>query len=80
MEIPKDGRVATNGVPVEDFLVDYDKLYDIVDVLDEIAEETGHTVAQVALNWLLRRPTITGHKPGNEIAAVLSFCISLAYS
>lgn len=59
MEIPKDGRVATNGVPVEDFLVDYDKLYDIVDVLDEIAEETGHTVAQVALNWLLRRPTIT---------------------
>lgn len=57
--IPKDGRVATNGVPVEDFLVDYDKLYDIVDVLDGIAEETNHTVAQVALNWLLQRPTIT---------------------
>lgn len=58
-EIPKDGRVATNGVPVEDSLVDYEKLYNIVDVLDEIAEETGHTVAQVALNWLLCRPTIT---------------------
>lgn len=57
--IPKDGRVATNGVPIEDFLVDYDKLYDIVDVLDGIAEETNHTVAQVALNWLLQRPTIT---------------------
>ena len=29
------------------------------DVLNKIAEETNHTVAQVALNWLLSRPTIT---------------------
>lgn len=33
-------------------------LYNIVDALDEVAEETGKTVAQVALNWLLQRPTI----------------------
>jgi aryl-alcohol dehydrogenase-like predicted oxidoreductase len=29
-----------------------------MDVLDEVAEETGKTVAQVALNWLLQRPTV----------------------
>ena len=33
-------------------------MYDIVDVLDELSEETGKTVAQVALNWLLQRPTV----------------------
>jgi aryl-alcohol dehydrogenase-like predicted oxidoreductase len=29
-----------------------------VDALDEIAKETGRTVPQIALNWLLRRPTV----------------------
>jgi aryl-alcohol dehydrogenase-like predicted oxidoreductase len=31
----------------------------IVDVLDEVAVETGKTVAQVALNWLLQRATVS---------------------
>ncbi|MFJ3928440.1 aldo/keto reductase [Streptomyces sp. NPDC090022] len=39
--------------------VDEDLLYDVVDVLDEVARETGRTVPQVALNWLLRRPTVS---------------------
>lgn len=39
--------------------VDEDKLYDIVDVLDELAEETGRTIPQIAINWLLRRPTVS---------------------
>lgn len=30
----------------------------MVDVLDEIAKETGKTVTQIALNWLLQRPTV----------------------
>jgi aryl-alcohol dehydrogenase-like predicted oxidoreductase len=34
-------------------------LYNIVDALDEIAAETGKTVAQVAINWVLQRPTIS---------------------
>ena len=38
--------------------VDAELLYDVVDVLDEIAAETGRTVPQIALNWLLRRPTV----------------------
>ncbi|HXR03523.1 MAG TPA: aldo/keto reductase [Verrucomicrobiae bacterium] len=34
-------------------------LYSVVDVIDEIAKETGKTVAQIALNWLLQRPTVS---------------------
>lgn len=34
-------------------------LYDIVDALQEVAEETGKTIPQVALNWLLQRPTVS---------------------
>jgi aryl-alcohol dehydrogenase-like predicted oxidoreductase len=33
-------------------------LYDVVDVLDAVAAETGKSVAQVSLNWLLQRPTV----------------------
>ncbi|MFC9436802.1 aldo/keto reductase [Nocardia sp. NPDC057030] len=46
-------RTAEAGPPVDD-----DKLYDVVDVLDDLAAETGKTVPQIALNWLLRRPTV----------------------
>ena len=38
--------------------VDDDLLYDVVDALDTIAAETGRTVPQVAINWLLTRPTV----------------------
>ncbi len=34
-------------------------LYKVVDALDEVAEEVGKTVPQVALNWLLQRPTVS---------------------
>ena len=33
-------------------------LYRVVDALDVVAKETGKTVPQVALNWLLQRPTV----------------------
>ncbi|QTD93179.1 aldo/keto reductase [Burkholderia anthina] len=39
--------------------VDEERLYDVVDALDAIAEETGKTVPQIALNWLLQRPTVS---------------------
>ena len=35
-----------------------EKVFEIVDVLDAIAEETGKSVAQISLNWLLQRPTV----------------------
>ena len=34
-------------------------LYQVVDAIDEVAAETGKTVPQIALNWLLRRPTVS---------------------
>jgi aryl-alcohol dehydrogenase-like predicted oxidoreductase len=54
--LPKDSRLpktAAMGPQVED-----EYLYKVVDALDKVAEETGKTVPQVALNWLLQRPTV----------------------
>jgi aryl-alcohol dehydrogenase-like predicted oxidoreductase len=34
-------------------------LYNVVDAIDSIAAETGRTVPQIALNWLLQRPTVS---------------------
>ena len=34
-------------------------LYTVVNALDKVAAETGKTVPQVALNWLLQRPTVS---------------------
>ena len=33
-------------------------LYDVIDALDAMAKETGKTIPQIALNWLLQRPTV----------------------
>jgi aryl-alcohol dehydrogenase-like predicted oxidoreductase len=54
---PPDSRIGMGAgegpsIPEEWF-------YNLVDVLDEVAAETGKTVAQVSLNWLLQRPTIS---------------------
>jgi aryl-alcohol dehydrogenase-like predicted oxidoreductase len=46
-------KTAELGPPVSD-----DLLYKVVDALDELAEETGKAVPQIALNWLLQRPTV----------------------
>lgn len=47
-------KVATDIGPQ----IDNEYLYDVVEVLDQVAAETGKTVPQVALNWLLQRPTV----------------------
>lgn len=47
-------KTAEYGPPVDDEL-----LYRVVDTLDDIARETGRTVPQIALNWLLQRPTVS---------------------
>jgi len=54
--IPEDSRISKGGShgPATNF----ERLYTIVDALDEVAEETNKSVAQVALNWLLQRPTV----------------------
>lgn len=57
--IPADSRVAQGGSPVPDKAVNAEVLYNTVDMLDQIAKETGRTVAQVAINWILQRPTVS---------------------
>jgi aryl-alcohol dehydrogenase-like predicted oxidoreductase len=42
------------GPPIAD-----EYLYKVVDALDEVARETGKTVPQIAVNWLLQRPTVS---------------------
>ena len=39
--------------------VDDTRLHRVIDALDEIAVETGKSIPQVALNWLLQRPTVS---------------------
>ncbi|MFZ0871634.1 MAG: aldo/keto reductase [Rhodanobacter sp.] len=39
--------------------VDEERLYRVVDAMDAIATETGKSVPQIALNWLLQRPTVS---------------------
>jgi aryl-alcohol dehydrogenase-like predicted oxidoreductase len=55
--LPRESRLhktAELGPPVAD-----EYLYKVVDALDEVAKETGKTVPQVGLNWLLQRPSVS---------------------
>jgi len=54
---PKDDRIARTidvapPVPLE-------TVYKVVDAIDKIAKETGKSVPQIAINWLLQRPTVS---------------------
>ncbi|WP_439498540.1 aldo/keto reductase [Bosea sp. (in: a-proteobacteria)] len=56
-KLPEGSRLhqtAEFGPPVDD-----EHLYKVVDALDEIAKETGKSVPQIAINWLLQRPTVS---------------------
>lgn len=57
--LPQDTRVAQGGSPVPEAVVNETVFYNTIDALEEIAKETGKTVAQVAINWLLQRPTVS---------------------
>ena len=52
-EVSRLHKTSEEGPPVED-----EHLYKVVDAIDQIAAETGKSVAQISLNWLLQRPTV----------------------
>lgn len=55
--LPRSSRLhetARYAPPVEDA-----RLYRVIEVLSSTADDTGKTVPQVALNWLLQRPTVS---------------------
>jgi aryl-alcohol dehydrogenase-like predicted oxidoreductase len=56
---PQQSRLTSQinidiGPPVDD-----EYLYRVIDAIDEVAAETGKTVPQISLNWLLQRPSIS---------------------
>ena len=53
-EVSRLHKTADAGPTIPD-----EYLYKVVDAMDEIAKETGKTVPQIALNWLLERPTVS---------------------
>ena len=52
-EVSRLHSTAEQGPPVPN-----ESLYKVVDTLDEVSRETGKTIPQIALNWLLQRPTV----------------------
>jgi aryl-alcohol dehydrogenase-like predicted oxidoreductase len=54
--LPEGTRIQQGGGEGPTLPAEY--FYNLIDVLDAIAAETGKTVAQVALNWVTQRPTI----------------------
>lgn len=53
----EQGRIASGGASGA-MAVSEETLFNIVDRLEEIAHARGKTIPQVALNWLLRRPSV----------------------
>jgi len=52
-ELSRLHKTADKGPQVPD-----EYLYKVIDALDIVAQETGKTITQIALNWLLQRPTV----------------------
>src|SRR6202041_3046074 len=52
-EVSRLHRTAEQGPPVPD-----EYLYKEVDALDKVPRDTGKTIPQIALNWLLQRPIV----------------------
>jgi aryl-alcohol dehydrogenase-like predicted oxidoreductase len=57
--LPETSRLQSKMVTDAGPIPDWDYVYKVVDALDALAAETGKTVPQLALNWLLQRPTIS---------------------
>ena len=56
--LPKNSRLNTQVVVDAGPQVADEYLYGVIDALDAVAKETGKTIPQVALNWLLQRPSV----------------------
>lgn len=57
--LPNDSRLQSKLVNDKGPQVPEEYLYRVVDALDAIAGETGKTVPQIALNWILQRPSVS---------------------
>lgn len=69
-EAPEGSRTARLKARVEDEMPAA-QFFDLMDVLDTVAAEVGSGVAQVAMNWILHRPTVGSVILGARDAAQL---------
>ncbi len=63
-----EGRIKSGGLAGGPVVSD-ERLYAVMDVLEEVAAEVNKTVPQVAINWLLQKPVVSNVVMGarNEI-------------
>ena len=66
--VPEGTRVSQLGL---DRAGDLERLYAIVDTLEAIAADVGKTIPQVAINWVLTRPTVSSVVIGARTEAQL---------
>ena len=57
--VPKETRIAQGGSPVPASVISNELLYNVIDVLADLSVETGKSMAQISLNWLLQRPSVS---------------------
>jgi aryl-alcohol dehydrogenase-like predicted oxidoreductase len=57
--LPAESRLQSQLVIDKGPPVPNEHVFKIVDVIDAIAKETGKSNAQIALNWLLQRPSVS---------------------
>lgn len=69
--LPETSRLRSQLVVDKGPQISDEYLYRVVDALDAVSKETGKSVAQIALNWLLRRPTVSSVIIGARNAAQL---------
>jgi aryl-alcohol dehydrogenase-like predicted oxidoreductase len=53
-EVSRLPKTAEQGPQVSD-----EHLFKVIEAMDQVAKETGKSVPQIALNWLLQRPTVS---------------------
>jgi aryl-alcohol dehydrogenase-like predicted oxidoreductase len=57
--VPETSRLQSQKVRDLGPQVSEEYLYRVVDALDEVAKQTGKTIPQISLNWLLQRPSVS---------------------
>jgi aryl-alcohol dehydrogenase-like predicted oxidoreductase len=57
--LPEVSRLQNKVVADAGPTPDWEHVYKVVDAIDDVAKETGKSVPQISLNWLLRRPTVS---------------------
>ena len=56
--LPEISRLHSETVVKIGPPIAYEHVYQVVDAIEEVSKETGKNVPQIAINWLLQRPTV----------------------